>query len=451
VPFSGDLASDAKANRSPTLAAPDLNRAASLLAWLDDRLADLWCSTLGSEPPMSLRTSLPKRLAEAPLFSDILARNRGVGPGFDLLRIGLAAAILYGHALFIAGWPPVHAITGASAHSAGAALAAPTPWDGPKRPLHVMLVPMFFALSGFLVAGSALRVGDIKTFVALRVLRLFPSLVVEVLLSAFFLGALFTTLPPGRYFTHPGLFRYLLNMFGLVDMQLPGVFTSNPVSGVVNANLWTLPSELHCYLLLIGLMFAGVLRRRKLYAAVYALATVALVFENASTNFGVEPGPVSPECLVYYFCTGLFFFLWRDRLRFNWLLFCAMAALSYALLMSRHLVFAAGLPLTYVTCGLGLIRWPKIPIVQSGDYSYGVYLSGFPISQALVAGFPALVGHRFLVLGLTMPLSALFAAFSWHAIEKHCLKLKVYLAPRASNPKPAERRAEVRRGVARKG
>lgn len=401
---------------------------------------------------MSIATNLPRRLAEAPLFSDILARNRGVGPGFDLLRIGLAVAILYGHALWIAGGPAVHAIAGAAVHSAGAALAAPTPWDGPKRPLHVMLVPMFFALSGFLVAGSALRVGDIKTFVGLRVLRLFPSLVVEVLLSAILLGALFTTLPLGRYFTDPGLFRYLLNMFGVVDLQLPGVFKSNPISGVVNANLWTLPSELHCYLLLIGLMFTGVLRSRTFYAAAYALATLVLVFENAATNFGVTQGPVSPECLVYYFCTGLLFFLWRDRVRFNWLLLVATGALSYALLMSRHLVFAAGLPLTYVTCALGLIRFPKIPIVQSGDYSYGVYLYGFPISQALVAGFPALVGHRFLVLGLSLPLTALFAAFSWHAIEKHCLKLKVYLAPRASSPeRAAARRSWLRYGVATPG
>ena len=51
---------------------------------------------------------------------------------------------------------------------------------------------MFFALSGFLVTGSALRTGRLVPFLGLRVLRLLPALFVEVTLSAIILGGIFT-------------------------------------------------------------------------------------------------------------------------------------------------------------------------------------------------------------------------------------------------------------------
>ena len=56
-----------------------------------------------------------------------------------------------------------------------------------------MIVPMFFALSGFLVAGSFERSKTLITFLGLRVFRIVPALSVEVFLSAIILGSFFTT------------------------------------------------------------------------------------------------------------------------------------------------------------------------------------------------------------------------------------------------------------------
>jgi peptidoglycan/LPS O-acetylase OafA/YrhL len=51
---------------------------------------------------------------------------------------------------------------------------------------------MFFALSGFLVAGSFERCKTIVSFGGLRVLRLMPALAVDTVLGALLLGPIFT-------------------------------------------------------------------------------------------------------------------------------------------------------------------------------------------------------------------------------------------------------------------
>jgi peptidoglycan/LPS O-acetylase OafA/YrhL len=63
---------------------------------------------------------------------------------------------------------------------------------------------MFFALSGFLVIGSAFRTRRVLPFLTLRFFRIFPPLLVEVTLSAVVIGAIYTTLPLDGYYTSKG-------------------------------------------------------------------------------------------------------------------------------------------------------------------------------------------------------------------------------------------------------
>jgi peptidoglycan/LPS O-acetylase OafA/YrhL len=135
------------------------------------------------------------------------------------------------------------------------AIAAPYAWT-PSHIFFVLMVPAFFALIGFLVTGSALRLRATIPFLIFRLLRILPALLVEVTLSALILGAIFTTLPLSSYFHDPQFFRYFGNIVGWITFQLPGVFESNYVS-IVNVNLWTLLAELDCYLVTAALMITG--------------------------------------------------------------------------------------------------------------------------------------------------------------------------------------------------
>lgn len=62
-----------------------------------------------------------------------------------------------------------------------------------------------------------------------------------------------------------------------------------------------------------------------------------------------------------------------------------------------------------------------------GDFSYGLYLFAFPIQQLLVRYFGAeLTPYRLFLTAF--PLTLLCAAFSWHFVEKPCLRLKTLLS-----------------------
>jgi peptidoglycan/LPS O-acetylase OafA/YrhL len=62
----------------------------------------------------------------------------------------------------------------------------------------------------------------------------------------------------------------------------------------------------------------------------------------------------------------------------------------------------------------------------SGDYSYGLFLYGYPLQQALMSIGPE-VRHWYLNLLLAIPCAAVVAASSWWLIEKPALSLRRYL------------------------
>ena len=109
-----------------------------------------------------------------------LDENRGLGKGFDFLRVALAFLVVAWHTPVIAR---------ASMQLEHERVL----WLG-----SVAILGMFFSLSGFLIAGSALRLG-LGNFLINRGLRIFPALAVEVVLCAFLLGTLLTQLNLFRY------------------------------------------------------------------------------------------------------------------------------------------------------------------------------------------------------------------------------------------------------------
>ena len=113
-----------------------------------------------------------------------------------------------------------------------------------------MILALFFSLSGFLVTASLQRCKSLISFLGLRVLRIGPALAVETTLSAIIIGSIFTELPLAQYVADPKLHAYFLNIVGDIQYELPGVFLHNPMPDVVNAQLWTVPYELWCYVVL---------------------------------------------------------------------------------------------------------------------------------------------------------------------------------------------------------
>ncbi len=367
-----------------------------------------------------------------------------MGPGFDFVRIALATLIFYMHGQWLAGSQAIDPIANMDAMGHGVAQAGSVArhfdW---QKPVHDQLVPMFFAVSGFLVTGSAIRLRKVSTFLAFRILRIIPALFTEVTLSALVLGPLLTSFSLSAYYSDHNFFAYFLNIVGEPHFYLPGLFTGNPVS-IVNVNLWTLPGEFYCYAITMVGMLTTIVYRPGWATAFLICVTPVLILSNWLADIGSPGVYLSFLQLIYYFLMGVVFYHWRQRIPINLPLFIGAVVISYLIVsLGAHVIFIAPVFVCYTILFVGMLEVPRLPLLQRGDYSYGIYLYGFPICQALIAVLPVLHGHHKLLFLGAYPVTLLFAVASWHFIEKPALKLKRVMSRRAKPIDPSNRMAEI--------
>jgi len=331
--------------------------------------------------------------------------------GFDYMRLLLAVSVVTMHTVIV---------------SYGQ-LTEIAMWQSPLRPVLRLILPMFFALSGFLVAGSLERCRTIGMFLGLRVIRIFPALTVEVVLSALLLGPIFTTLPLSQYFSGHEFRIYFLNVLGDIHYNLPGVFLTNPFPRRINGQLWTVPFELYCYATLTVLALLGAFKRRWLTPAGGVVLTIAyLVRErlHAGTVMPMVTGPLPGVMLVVCFIFGVSLFLYREKIVYSrgW---GAAALLVSAVLVgyTPYGEYVAPAVIAYLTVALGLTNPHRLKVVQGADYSYGLFLYGYPIQQSIAALGPW-THHWYLNAVGTLAIGTVVAAMSWHWIEKPASRLR---------------------------
>ena len=341
-----------------------------------------------------------------------LAEHRG--NNFDILRLFGAALVLYGHSF---------ALVGAS----GPGFAG----DG----VQTIGVKIFFVVSGYLIIRSWLRDPNPWRYFVRRALRIWPAFLAVIALTMLVLGPLYTTLPLAEYFSSRTLWGYGRNAFFYITYSLPGVFAGNTYPGAVNGSFWTLPVELSMYVLVPGALalfgLFGRLRLPLLVATTLGLAAWDLI----ATHRGPLPDPVIIYAsnfwfwlqLAPYFLAGSCVALGRwERyldvyLGMLLLLFAGMAGRGQ---LGTEFLLMIGLPYAVLAFGLGDSRLLG-RVTASGDYSYGLFLWGFVVQQALVAtlGTPGGALGNFV---MSFVVAMALAILSWHALEKRALALKPY-------------------------
>ena len=356
-------------------------------------------------------------------IGSVLDNYRGIGPGFDFLRVALALAIVFDHSFLIVegNYDTV------KTYHLGAIFDA--------------FVPMFFALSGFLICGSAQRL-KLKDFLINRALRIVPALLVDIVIAALVIGTCVTVLPLSDYFSDKKFAHYFLNIIGFIHYELPGVFTSNPFSGQINGSLWTVPFEIGCYAIMSILIITGAMKSkiRMLSAAlIFILVHYGLHFylsahaelfasENALNNYFNNFVSDRGNFLYFDFIAGTLIYMFRYQLPYSGkLALVAMALVLFsglkilALGMAKPLVLA--FPIGYLIAYIGLQPIPKLPLYSRGDYSYGIYLYAYPLQQLLMWLFPGrfsilpyFICSILLVTGVVM--------LSWHGVEKPILSIR---------------------------
>jgi peptidoglycan/LPS O-acetylase OafA/YrhL len=186
--------------------------------------------------------------------------------GFGALRLIAAGCVLFAHSFALTG----HREPGSP--PAGG-------WGG-------MGVLMFFSISGFLIAQSWHRDPSVLSFTVKRTLRLMPALATSVLLTAFLLGPIVTSLPLAAYLGDGETWSFVTaNLTFQTFYGLPGVFAHATYPDAVNGSLWTLPLELKAYGFVVAVGSTGLLARRPGYVlALSASIAVLLVAPIAAAG-----------------------------------------------------------------------------------------------------------------------------------------------------------------------
>ena len=332
---------------------------------------------------------------------------------FDFIRLVSAAFVIISHSFALLGYPEPMVARGVTLGGLG--------------------VFIFFSISGFLVARSWMSHPRSVPFLAKRVLRIFPGLFVVTLFGMFVIGPLFTGVGLRQYFADPWTVNYLGNLLLLqpVPLNLVGVvFHGAPTyAQIINGSLWTLKYEMAAYIGLVALAYANFFSERKLWRDLAILEVVLAVVFWLQRSHVVYFYDFSFWWLFRFgglFLVGSLYYIYRHQIAVS----DRLAAVALT-----ALVATANVPGGYVIWLLALpylifyLAFMKVPLVANagrfGDFSYGIYIYGWPVTQSIITLENGQIGP--LRLGLSaLAVSLVLAAGSWHLVEKRGLRLKRY-------------------------
>lgn len=297
-------------------------------------------------------------------------------------------------------------------------------------------VAIFFVASGFLISQSFDSRRNIFAFLEARILRIFPGLILTVFLTVFGIGAWATTLPLAEYYNHPATMEYLLDNIRLdTRYLLPGVFQNTPLPGGVNGALWTLRLEFYLYLLVAAFGVLGIFRSR-LLLNIWLLLGFLLFFWNPEALFFIPDEWKLPHLKLFgCFMLGLCAYVNRTHIPLNFTVGAGLVVLTITGHGTAWFLYSFYIALAYLTLLVAyhpLLRFNRFN--RLGDYSYGLYIFGFPIQQSIL--FLSGTQNPLLLFCLSFPPTLLLAILSWHLIEKPSLGLRGQLIQKVSRFKP---------------
>jgi peptidoglycan/LPS O-acetylase OafA/YrhL len=339
---------------------------------------------------------------------------------FDLIRLAAALQVAVTHTTYLFG------ITGRQ-------------W-----PLHLITdlfpgVPVFFFISGFLISHSFERNPELRDYVQNRILRIYPALVVCLVVS---IGSVWASgYLTGISAPFSQWAKWLVAQLSVAQFYNPG-FMRGYGMGILNASTWTIAIELQFYIL-VPLTYAALRLQRLQHAqgnlallalsGCFLLANVACVhFMDHSTalfayldqscvpwfymfltgllaqrNFTLVRRVLAGRFVPLFLGYGIFGLLairvwgWRFDNDLNPVLFLALAAVTFAAAFSAPTL--------------------SDTLLRRQDLSYGVYLYHAPtINFLLATGVLAGARGALAAMGATFAL----ALGSWWLIERPALRLK---------------------------
>jgi peptidoglycan/LPS O-acetylase OafA/YrhL len=200
--------------------------------------------------------------------------------------------------------------------------------------------------------------------------------------------------------------------------DIGGTPANVPHEGTWNGSLWTLGWEALCYVGVLVLGLAGLLRRRWVLPSTFGAVWIVLV---ASALLALPGHLENGARFGIMFLAGAVIFQYQDSIRCSWALVGAAVAITAGSMFLTDYRLVGAIFWAYaVICAGALIKVERLRLRE--DLSYGAYIYAFPIQQLLVIAVGPLTPLLFAVVAtaVTLPI----AAMSWFAVEKPTLRLK---------------------------
>lgn len=349
------------------------------------------------------------------LFNNMLKKyfspseNIGVRTNnFNIIRVIAASMVIYGHMSHIMG-VPVYCLYGQAVSS--------------------LAVKILFVISGYLIMKSLMNDMNFFRYIIRRSFRIFPGLIGVVLFAVLIVGPIFTNLPLHDYFLAKDTWTYLRNIILCPIYSLPGVFTNYTYPNAVNGSLWTLPVEFLLYLILPILLWAF----KKMRITKQGLFTVTVIcivincfkmyyypyarFVFYGSNW------MDALAIIPYFFAGSFLALPEMKRIFNLQISLMLMIVTIIFQLSAvKYEFILCFILPYFVISFATTERPVFSRwFEKTDFSYGLYLYGFIVQQAVYHQLEKPHNPIFslnISFLICFSLTFVLAVISWYSIEK---------------------------------
>lgn len=327
---------------------------------------------------------------------------------FDLVRLLAAIVVIESHSYAICakqGWlEPISGLTGVT-HSGE------------------LSVVVFFFLSGAFITKSLINSPSLGDFLTKRICRIYPALVVSCILNSLLIAPIFSNANILDIAKEHETWRYIIrNSIGVWNEYfIPGLYENHPNKGL-NGSLWSITLELRLYLAwaIAGMFLLFKNQKVALYTLSTALLALFIVPERVplignNNHFFGQPDFLRFSVIFILGALAYLIDLKRSALYYLTLFSLSLLFLLWPDEFRLYGVFSVAIALSVLFGTSKFARSVKLP----GDYSYGVYLYGWPAQQVVYALFPS--WNPLLNAVLSILIALVLAVLSWHFIEHPCL------------------------------
>ena len=279
-------------------------------------------------------------------------------------------------------------------------------------------VDIFFFISGYIVSSVLsdkyfIRSKPLKSFYLNRFWRLYPTLVISMIITLF--SAIIFQTGQEILVTVKNVFNGLVGISNLIYYKDSGIYGTSSTDNNPLIHLWSLSVEFQFYLIfpIFYLMISKFTRNQKLYVVFIAFIFSLFLYNYSLSLFGLEDRIANKNMLMFYltpyrffeFLFGVIVFHLLSVINYSWNLITKILAYTFRILIvgiffvtniadqDKHqkifllMLFLSCLLIVTKNQTRGNRKW-QLELENFGSYAYPIYLIHLPLITLVHIHFP---------------------------------------------------------------